>query len=188
MQITESNLLGVLLIEPKVYGDQRGFFIETWQAERYAKAGIDGPFVQDNLSFSKKGVLRGLHFQNPNPQGKLVSVLSGEVFDVVVDVRVGSPTFGKWEGYNLSSDNMLQLWVPEGFAHGFCVTSDTALFVYKCTSSYSPENEYSLRWDDPGLSIKWPINSPSLSEKDRNAKFLNDFKPDHLPRFADAAK
>ena len=130
MQITETSLPGVLLIEPKVHGDQRGFFMETWQADRYAKAGINGPFTQDNLSFSQKGVLRGLHFQNPNSQGKLVYVLSGEVFDVAVDVRAGSPTFGKWVGYKLSSDNKRQLWIPAGFAHGFCVTSEMYELVF----------------------------------------------------------
>ena len=188
MQITETNLPDVLLIEPNVYGDKRGFFMETWQAEHYANAGIVGSFVQDNLSFSQKGVLRGLHFQYPNSQGKLVYVLSGEVFDVAVDVRVNSPTFGKWVGYNLSSENKRQLWVPEGFAHAFCVTSETALFAYKCTALYSPKDEHSLRWNDPDIGINWPTDSPSLSEKDKAAKFLSEFKPDDLPPFLEPRK
>jgi len=188
VKITDTELPGVLLIEPKVYGDSRGFFMETWQTEHYSNAGIVGPFVQDNLSFSQNGVLRGLHFQNPGAQGKLVYVLAGEVFDVAVDIRVGSPTFGKWVGYNLSADNKRQLWVPEGFAHGFCVTSETALFAYKCTNFYSPGNEHSLRWNDPELNIDWPCESPSLSEKDLSSKLLNEFNSEELPRFEGSEK
>jgi dTDP-4-dehydrorhamnose 3,5-epimerase len=167
MNVIETDLPGVLIIEPKVFGDDRGFFMETWNKERYAEAGIPTEFVQDNISFSKKGVLRGLHFQNPNPQGKLVSVLQGEVFDVAVDIRRDSPTFGKWVGVNLSFENKRQLYVPEGFAHGFCVTSETALFSYKCTDWYNSEAEKTLLWNDLGLGIKWPLEKPRLSEKDK---------------------
>jgi dTDP-4-dehydrorhamnose 3,5-epimerase len=167
MNVIETDLPGVLIIEPKVFGDDRGFFMETWNKERYAEAGIPTEFVQDNISFSKKGVLRGLHFQDPNPQGKLVSVLQGEVYDVAVDIRRGSPAFGKWVGVSLSSDNKRQLYVPEGFAHGFCVTSETALFSYKCTDWYNSKAEKTLLWNDPGLGIKWPLEKPRLSEKDK---------------------
>jgi dTDP-4-dehydrorhamnose 3,5-epimerase len=181
MKSTPTRLPEVLLIEPRVFGDERGFFMETWHSERYAGAGIPGPFVQDNLSFSQRGVLRGLHFQNPNAQGKLVYVLQGEVFDVAVDIRVGSPTFGQWVGYTLSADNKRQLWVPEGFAHGFCVTSETALFAYKCTALYASDCEHVLRWDDPGIGIRWPVESPSLSGKDRDAPTLDTIARDDLP-------
>lgn len=181
MNIIETAIPDVKLIEPKVFGDDRGFFMETWQSERYASLGISGPFTQDNLSFSQKGVLRGLHFQNPNPQGKLVYVLQGEVFDVAVDIRVGSPTYGKWVGYILSADNKRQLWVPEGFAHGFCVTSETALFAYKCTDYYNPYGEMSICWDDPDIGIDWPITDVSLSEKDSSAFLLRDIDSEKLP-------
>lgn len=183
MNIIETELPGVLLIEPDVFGDERGFFMETYQSERYHEAGIAGEFVQDNLSFSQKGVLRGLHFQNPNPQGKLVSILQGEVFDVAVDVRSGSPTFGHWTGYLLNAQNKRQLWVPEGFAHGFCVTSEAALFSYKCTAFYSPESEISLRWDDPDINIEWPLRRPILSTRDASALPLSDIKHSQLPRY-----
>ena len=183
MKVIETSIPEVLLIEPKVFGDQRGFFIESWQAKRYTEAGIPGPFVQDNLSFSQKGVLRGLHFQNPNTQGKLVYVLQGEVFDVAVDIRVGSPTFGQWMGYTLSAANKRQLWVPEGFAHGFCVTSDIALFAYKCTSLYAPDCEQSIRWDDPAIGIDWPVAVPSLSGKDSQARGLADILVEQLPKY-----
>jgi dTDP-4-dehydrorhamnose 3,5-epimerase len=168
MNVIETDLPGVLIIEPQVFGDDRGFFMETWNKERYAEAGIPTEFVQDNLSFSRKGVLRGLHFQDPNPQGKLVSVLQGEVFDVAVDIRRDSPTFGKWVGVNLSSDNRRQLYLPEGFAHGFCVTSEFALFSYKCTDSYSPKKEWILMWNDPDLGIDWPVTELQVSSKDQD--------------------
>jgi len=187
MKVIETALPGVLLIEPRVFGDERGFFMETWRADRYSDAGIPGSFLQDNLSFSQKGVLRGLHFQNPNAQGKLVHVLQGEVFDVAVDIRAGSPSFGKWVGYHLSADNKRQLWVPEGFAHGFCVTSDTALFAYKCTALYAPDCEHSLRWDDPGIGIEWPVETPSLSAKDADARTLETIPCESLPRYPGAA-
>jgi dTDP-4-dehydrorhamnose 3,5-epimerase len=167
VNVIETDLRGVLIIEPKVFGDDRGFFMETWNKERYAEAGIPTEFVQDNLSFSRKGVLRGLHFQDPNPQGKLVSVLQGEVFDVAVDIRRGSPTFGKWVGVNLSFENKRQLYVPEGFAHGFCVVSESALFSYKCTDWYNSDAEQTLIWNDPNIGVKWPFDNPLLSEKDK---------------------
>ncbi|MBA3005492.1 MAG: dTDP-4-dehydrorhamnose 3,5-epimerase [Proteobacteria bacterium] len=177
MKVIETPLAGLLIIEPKVFGDERGFFLETWSRKRYQDIGINIDFVQDNLSFSGRGVLRGLHFQNPQPQGKLVYVLQGEVFDVVVDIRKGSPTFGRWHGVVLSGENKRQFWVPPGFAHGFCVTSDTALFAYKCTELYAPQHEKSIRWDDPALAIDWPINEPQVSDKDRLAPMLADIDP-----------
>jgi dTDP-4-dehydrorhamnose 3,5-epimerase len=167
VNIIETDLPGVLIIEPKVFGDDRGFFMETWNRERYAEAGIPTEFVQDNLSFSRKGVLRGLHFQDPNPQGKLVSVLQGEVYDVAVDIRRGSPAFGKWVGVSLSSDNKRQLYVPEGFAHGFCVRSEFALFSYKCTDSYNSLAEKTLMWNDSNIGIEWPVIDPQISGKDK---------------------
>jgi dTDP-4-dehydrorhamnose 3,5-epimerase len=162
----------MLLVQPQFHADARGYFTETFHAERYAQAGIPGPFVQDNLSFSQQGVLRGLHYQWPGPQGKLVYVLQGEVFDVAVDIRRGSPSFGRWVGVTLSAENHHQLWIPPGFAHGFCVTSDTALVAYKCTEYYAPENEHSIRWDDADIGIAWPVSAPLLSGKDAAAGSL----------------
>ncbi|MEG6585035.1 dTDP-4-dehydrorhamnose 3,5-epimerase [Dendrosporobacter sp. 1207_IL3150] len=167
MNVIETKLPGVLIIEPKVHGDERGFFMETWHQSRYEKYGIPSIFVQDNLSFSRKGVLRGLHSQNPNSQGKLVHVLQGEVFDVAVDVRYGSKTFGEWVGVTLSSDNKRQLYVPEGFLHGFCVLSETVLFGYKCTNKYNPQAELGVLWNDPDIDIHWPISDPIVSDKDK---------------------
>ncbi len=167
MKVTPTAIPDILLIQPKVFGDSRGWFQEAFQANRYREAGIDADFVQDNVSFSQKGVLRGLHFQEPKPQGKLVYVIQGEVFDVAVDIRKDSPTFGRWVGEYLSSENHHQLWVPPGFAHGFCVTSDTALFAYKCSAYYNPKTEQCIRWDDPDLKVDWPIDNPAVSEKDR---------------------
>ena len=185
MNITETELPGVLLIEPRVFGDARGFFMETWQRARYQEAGIDVDFVQDNLSFSQKGVLRGLHFQNPNAQGKLVHVLQGEVFDVAVDIRPGSPHRGRWVAATLSGDNHRQLYIPPGFAHGFCVTSDTALFAYKCTDFYNAAAEGFVAWDDPDLGIEWPDlgDPPSLSDKDAAAPRLRDIPDKKLVPF-----
>ncbi len=180
MKIETTPLAGLLLITPDRFGDERGFFQETWNLRRYTEAGLDRHFVQDNLSFSRRGILRGLHFQNPGPQGKLVYVLQGEVFDVAVDVRADSPTFGQWYGVTLSADNHQQLFVPEGFAHGFCVTSETALFAYKCTDFYSPQAEHSLLWNDPEIGIEWPISAPELSEKDRQGQPLSGFTRDAL--------
>ncbi|MEQ2352749.1 dTDP-4-dehydrorhamnose 3,5-epimerase [Pseudoalteromonas piscicida] len=176
MNIVDTKIPEVKIIEPKVFGDDRGFFLETFQAERYASViGNDLIFVQDNHSRSCHGVLRGLHFQKTKPQGKLVRVVTGEVYDVAVDIRKGSPTFGQWEGVLLTGDNKKQLWVPPGFAHGFVVLSDIADFEYKCTNYYDPSDEASIRWDDPSLNIQWPINfEPSLSEKDAAAGFLKD--------------
>jgi len=183
MKVIETPLAGLLVIEPKVFGDERGFFLETWSRQRYQETGINVDFVQDNLSFSRRGVLRGLHFQNPQPQGKLVYVLQGEVFDVAVDIRKGSPTFGRWHGVVLSGENKRQFWVPAGFAHGFCVTSETALFAYKCTELYAPQHERSIRWDDPSLAIDWPITEPQVSDKDRLAPLLADIDPASLYDF-----
>lgn len=184
MRVTPTELPEVLLIEPTVFGDQRGFFLETWQADRYREAGMPLPFVQDNLSFSRRGILRGLHFQNPFPQGKLVSVLRGEVFDVCVDLRHGSPRFGKWFGVSLSEENKKQLYVPPGFGHGFIVTSEEALFCYKCTALYHPESEVTLMWNDPALGISWPKIEPILSEKDRKGQLLKDIPKERLPRYS----
>ncbi|RYZ42892.1 MAG: dTDP-4-dehydrorhamnose 3,5-epimerase [Myxococcaceae bacterium] len=175
MKVTPLELPEVLLVEPKVFGDDRGFFLESYHAKRYADAGIAGPFVQDNLSRSVKGTLRGLHFQEPHAQGKLVQCLSGAVWDVAVDVRRGSPTFGRWVAAELSFENKRQLWVPPGFAHGFCVLSDSADFFYKCTALYSPETERSVLWNDPDLAIPWPVaGEPLLSGKDKQAPRLKD--------------
>lgn len=183
MKVTETDLPGVLLIEPQVRGDARGFFMETWHQARYEQSGLPSRFVQDNVSLSRRGTLRGLHFQNPNPQGKLVYVLYGEVFDVAVDIREGSSAFGKWTGATLSVENKLQLYLPPGFAHGFCVLSDRALLAYKCTDFYDPQADGSILWNDPDIGVKWPITDPVLSEKDLNAPRLKDLPPGRLPRF-----
>ena len=177
MNVIKTNLRDCVVIEPNVFGDDRGFFLETFQAKRYADlAGIALPFVQDNHSRSSKGVLRGLHFQKTKPQGKLVRVVRGEVYDVAVDIRLGSPTYGRWEAVVLSEDNKKQFWVPPGFAHGFMVISDFADFEYKCTDYYDPTDEGSLLWNDPDLNIPWPIESPVLSEKDAWAPLLANLK------------
>ncbi|MAQ50485.1 MAG: dTDP-4-dehydrorhamnose 3,5-epimerase [Pseudomonas sp.] len=177
MKIVKTLLNDCVIIEPKVFGDSRGFFLETFQAERYAEiANITQPFVQDNHSRSGKGVLRGLHFQIKNPQGKLVRVVRGEVFDVAVDLRPDSSTFGQWEGVLLSEENKRQFWVPPGFAHGFVVTSDTADFEYKCTDYYDPSDEGSIAWNDPDLAITWPQDlEVKLSEKDANAPRFKEY-------------
>ncbi len=180
MLIHETEIDGVLLIEPRVFGDARGFFMELWNQERYQAAGLDATFVQDNLSRSRQGTLRGLHFQNPHPQGKLVFVLEGEVFDVAVDIRPDSPTFGRWVGYTLSAENCRQVYIPPGLAHGFCVTSETALLVYKCTDFYRPGCEGAIAWNDPQLAIPWPVSDPLLSERDRNAPLLRDVPRERL--------
>lgn len=170
MRVVATPLAGVVVVEPRVFGDARGFFCETYHADRYRAAGIDAAFVQDNVSRSRRGTLRGLHFQAPpHAQAKLVSVLDGAVFDVVVDLRAGSPTYGRWVGADLTAENMRQLYVPEGFAHGFVVTSESALFSYKCSGAYAPASEGSVRWDDPALAIDWPVAVPILSEKDAAA-------------------
>jgi dTDP-4-dehydrorhamnose 3,5-epimerase len=177
MKVSHTKLKDCVIIEPRVFGDERGFFLETFQAVRYEQeAGIDLPFVQDNHSRSARGVLRGLHFQKTKPQGKLVRVVRGEVYDVALDIRKGSPTFGEWEGVILSEDNKKQFWVPPGFAHGFVVLSDTADFEYKCTDYYDPSDEGSILWSDPDLDIPWPIANPGLSVKDQSAKRLVDLR------------
>lgn len=183
MNIGATALPGVCLIEPRVVADSRGSFTETWQAERYRQADIPGPFVQDNYSRSRRGVLRGLHYQLAHPQGKLVWVVHGAVFDVAVDIRRGSPTFGCWVGEMLSGENHRQLYIPPGYAHGFCVLSESADFLYKCTDFYTPGDDYGLRWDDPRLGIDWPLTAPLLSEKDRRLPSLDTIPPEHLPVF-----
>jgi dTDP-4-dehydrorhamnose 3,5-epimerase len=183
MLIRQTDLPGVLLIEPKVFGDERGYFLETWSAERYEAEGIPARFVQDNLSKSRRGTLRGLHLQHPHSQGKLVHVVIGEVFDVAVDVRVGSPTFGRFFGTTLSETNKRQLYIPPGFAHGFCVTSDEAIFAYKCTEGYHPEAELTIAHDDPTLGITWPVTGPTLSKKDMAGLRLADVPRERLPRY-----
>lgn len=183
MNVKETKLAGVLVLEPNVFSDERGFFLETWKSTRYENAGIEGPFVQDNVSFSNKGVLRGLHFQYPQAQGKLVQVLSGQVVDVAVDVRVGSSTFGHWVSEVLSDANHRQIYIPPGFAHGYCVTSQTAVFLYKCTDFYNSATESGIIWNDPDLNIDWPIKEPVLSPKDANYSRLKDLSPDKLPHF-----
>lgn len=176
IQVTATALPGVKIIEPKVFGDARGFFYESFNAREFAEqveAGVE--FVQDNHSRSAKGVLRGLHYQIQHPQGKLVRVVEGEVFDVAVDIRKSSPTFGKWVGVRLSAENKRQLWVPPGFAHGFCVTSESAEFLYKTTDYWFPEHERSLLWNDPALGIDWPVEStPQVAAKDAAGRLLAD--------------
>jgi dTDP-4-dehydrorhamnose 3,5-epimerase len=172
-----------MVVEPRAFEDARGYFFESYSARRYADAGIAATFVQDNVSFSKHGVLRGLHFQHPHGQGKLISVLAGEVFDVAVDVRRGSPTFAQWVGECLSAKNKRQLYIPPGFAHGFLVTSEEALVSYKSTEFYRPETERSIRWDDARLDIRWPIDGPVLSVKDDVAVTLDAMPDEHLPRY-----
>ena len=176
MNVVATELPEVLLIEPKLFGDQRGFFIETYQFQRYREAGIPQPFVQDNMSRSARGVLRGLHLQNPASQGKLVSVLRGSVLDVAVDVRVGSPNFGRHVAFELSEESRRQLWVPRGFAHGFLVLSESADFFYKCDALYSPQDEITIRWDDPAIGIEWGIEHPALSPKDAAAPLLAEIE------------
>jgi len=182
MKVFKTALPGVLRIEPRRHEDARGYFLETWQAERYAEAGIEGPFLQDSLSFSRHGVLRGLHLQWPPAQGKLVYVLSGEVFDAAVDLRRSSRHFGQWTGARLRARDHAQLWIPPGFAHGFLVTGKSALFGYKCAgAAYDPASELAVRWNDPALAIDWPLASPQVSEKDAAAPLLAEIDPSRLP-------
>ena len=177
MNVIKTRLQDCVIIEPEVFGDERGFFLETFQADRYSNlAGITSPFLQDNHSRSSKGVLRGLHYQKTKPQGKLVRVVKGEVYDVAVDIRKDSLTFGQWEGVILSDENKKQFWVPPGFAHGFLVLSDIADFEYKCTEYYEPSDEGSILWNDPDLDIIWPIDNPNLSIKDANAQTFTNLK------------
>lgn len=178
MRIVKTKLKNCLVIEPTVFEDERGFFLETYHADRYLEqAEINLPFVQDNHSRSTKNVLRGLHFQQNNPQGKLVRVVTGKVFDVAVDIRFGSSTYGKWESVILSEENKKQFWVPPGFAHGFVVLSEVADFEYKCTEFYNPDDEACILWNDPTIDIKWPINNPILSQKDLAGIYLNELLP-----------
>ena len=179
MKIIETTLPGVLLIEPRCFGDERGFFLETFSVQRYSDIGLSETFVQDNHSRSQKGVLRGLHYQLNYPQGKLVSVSRGEVLDIAVDIRTGSPTFGKSYSVVLNDKNHYQLYIPPMFAHGFVVLSDTVDFLYKCTEYYHPEDEKGLLWNDPALGIDWQIEDPKLSEKDKNNKTLEELKADN---------
>ena len=183
MNVIKTKLPSVILFEPKVFADDRGYFFESFSQQRYADAGILPSFVQDNISFSPKGVLRGLHFQYPQSQGKLVQVLSGEVFDVAVDIRLGSPTFGKWVAETLSETNHRQMYIPPGFAHGFCVISDTAIFSYKCTDYYNAAAESGIIFNDPDINIDWPITTPDLSPKDAAYPMLKDIPHQKLPRF-----
>jgi dTDP-4-dehydrorhamnose 3,5-epimerase len=181
MRVTTTDLPDVLLIEPQIFGDSRGWFVETWNRARYHEAGLPQEFVQDNVSKSSRGVLRGLHFQVPKAQGKLVGVLDGEVFDVAVDIRVGSPTFGKTACVTLSGESKRQVYIPPGFAHGFCVLSEAAIFAYKCTEAYAPQVEGGIIWNDPDLGIPWPIVEPTLSAKDATYARLRDIDPSRLP-------
>ncbi len=177
MKVIETALPGVLIIEPKVFGDHRGFFLETFQVDRYREAGITLPFVQDNHSRSQRGVLRGLHFQKTRPQGKLVSVSRGAVYDVAVDIDPASATYGQFVGVELNDDNHRQMWIPPGYAHGFCVLSEVADFQYKCTDFYFPADEGGLLWNDPDVGIPWPITEPQLSAKDIDNPRLRDLNP-----------
>lgn len=188
MRTVETDLAGVFIVEPSVFEDPRGTFFEHWNEKKFAGAGLDGTFVQDNISVSGKGVLRGLHFQYPRPQAKLVSVLEGEVLDVVVDIGVASPSFGKWMAVSLSGGNRRQLWIPDWCAHGFCVLSDSAIFLYKCSDYYSPPCDAGIRWNDPDLKIPWPVDNPVLSEKDRRLPFLKDVEEEKRPRYRKSAK
>jgi len=185
MNVKETKLPGVLIIAPDVFADERGFFLETWSTTRYEQAGIPGPFVQDNVSLSGRGILRGLHFQYPQSQGKLVQILSGEVVDVAVDIRADSPTFGQWISEVLSGTNHRQMYVPPGLAHGYCVTSETALFSYKCTDFYNPATENGIIWNDPDLGIDWRVDEPLLSPKDAGYPRLKDISRDNLPPFGE---
>jgi dTDP-4-dehydrorhamnose 3,5-epimerase len=184
VKVIETRLPGCVVIEPAVFGDERGFFFEGWNAARFGQLGLPDRFVQSNVSSSSKGVLRGLHYQWPRPQGKLVSVLEGEVYDVAVDIRRGSPTFGQWEAVVLSAQNKRQFWIPEGFAHGFAVLSDTALFHYLCTDVYVKEADAGVRWNDADIAVDWPVGVPTLSPKDEHAPFLKDIAEERLPVFA----
>ncbi|MBZ0264875.1 dTDP-4-dehydrorhamnose 3,5-epimerase [bacterium] len=174
MRFKETEIPGLIIIEPDLFGDERGFFLEVYHSEKFKNAGIEYTFLQDNHSKSRKHVLRGLHYQLKKPQGKLVRVTSGEVFDVGVDIRRGSPTFGKWHGMHLSAENKMQYFVPPGFAHGFVVLSEEAEFLYKCTELYDPTDEYGIKWDDPDLKIDWEVENPVLSEKDMLLPSLKD--------------
>ncbi len=181
VNIKQLSLPGVLLIEPKCFNDNRGYFMETYHQKKYQKAGIDQAFVQDNHSHSSRAVLRGLHYQLKNPQGKLIYAVTGTIFDVAVDIRKGSPTFGQWTGAELSAENKRQIYVPQGFAHGFVVLSESADVIYKCTDLYTPGDEYGVLWSDPQIGINWPVESPILSQKDIENPTLNQISGSYLP-------
>ena len=183
MKLIESELPGCFIIEPRVFADDRGYFYESWSQPRLAAAGLPVSFVQGNVSASARGVLRGLHYQWPNPQGKLVSVLEGEVYDVAVDIRRGSPTFGRWTAVMLSADNKRHFYIPEGYAHGFAVVSERALFCYQCTAPYDAASDAGIRWNDAAFGIDWPIAEPLLSDKDARAPWLSDIAPERLPEY-----
>ncbi len=178
-----TSLPGVVRLEPEVFSDSRGFFLETFHKRKYEEGGIDQAFVQDNHSHSKEGSIRGLHYQLNNPQGKLIYVVTGEIFDVAVDIRRGSPTFARWEGFHLSGENSHQVFIPEGFAHGFCVLSDWADVIYKCTDFYDPEDEYGIVWSDPAIAVEWPVRDPVISQKDRQYPPLKDIPENLLPTY-----
>ena len=184
MKRIDTDLPGCVVIEPDVFGDARGCFYESFNAQKYRELGLDLGFVQSNVSRSAHGVLRGLHYQYPNPQGKLVNVLEGEVYDVAVDIRAGSPTFGRWAAAILSADNKRHFWIPEGFAHGFCVLSEFATFVYQCTTPYDRHADAGIRWNDADIAVDWPVSAPLLSDKDQRTPFLRDVAPERLPRYA----
>lgn len=183
MKVIETDLPGCLVLEPRVFEDARGSFYESFNHDKLAAHGLQPTFLQGNVSSSRRGVLRGLHYQWPRPQGKYLTVLEGEVWDVAVDIRRGSPTFSNWTAVVLSAGNRRQLWIPEGFAHGYVVLSETALVSYLCTATYDPEAETGIRWDDPRLAIDWPVAEPVLSSKDRRAQLLDDIAEDRLPTF-----
>lgn len=181
MRVIETDLPGCVVIEPQVFGDSRGFFFESFNTDKLATHGFHPRFVQGNVSSSAQGVLRGLHYQWPNPQGKYVSVIEGEVWDVAVDIRRGSPTFGKWTAVVLNADNKRHFWIPEGFAHGFVVLSERAVFTYLCTATYDAKADAGVRWDDPVVAIDWPVSNPQLSDKDARAPLLSEIVEDRLP-------
>ena len=183
MKVIPTSLPNVLIIEPTIFEDKRGFFVETYHQRRYQKSDIHGIFVQDNFSHSVHGILRGLHYQLHHPQAKLVQVMDGTIFDVAVDIRQGSPTFGKWMGAHISDKDRHQVFIPEGFAHGFCVLSETADVMYKCTDFYAPDDEGGILWSDPSIGIVWPINDPLLSDKDSRYPCLKDVPPERLPKY-----
>jgi len=181
VKIIRTEIPEVLLIEPAVFQDNRGHFLEIFHAQRYLRQEITSAYVQDNMSFSQRNVIRGIHYQLGKPQGKLIMVLKGEIFDVAVDIRSGSPSFGQWVGITLSSESYHQLYIPQGFAHGFCVTSEAATVLYKCTDYYAKEEERCILWNDPSLAIEWPVTNPILSEKDRSGFVLSELPAEHLP-------
>lgn len=187
MKVTKLDLEGLLLIKPKVFGDSRGYFYESWNQKAFSELGLNLNFVQDNISYSKKGVLRGLHFQNPHGQGKLIQVLLGEVYDVAVDVRLGSSTFGKYQSLILSSENKSMFYIPPGFAHGFCVLSEEVVFNYKCTEFYRPASEQSILWNDSDLNIPWPIENPTISDRDREGVKWAEFEHDKFPSYLESS-